>query len=215
LISGENVAENSSVVRCLGRYDRMRCRSGRKADVEHAVGLVEHHVLDLVEHRVLGFDVVEQAARRGHQHFDALLELQRLRLHVDAAEHHRAAQVGVLGVQLDLLGHLVGQLARGQQHQGAHRVPRGRGGLFSCLRSRCSRGSENAAVLPVPVWAAPITSLPVRTTGIACSWMGSSTRSPFRPRRAPAAQPARDWRRRLVIKPSIVALLQKTAVTAP
>ena len=44
--------------------------------------------------------------------------------------------------------------------------------LFSWRISRCSRGSEKAAVLPVPVWAAPITSLPVRTTGIACAWMG-------------------------------------------
>ena len=43
---------------------------------------------------------------------------------------------------------------------------------FSCLSMRCSNGSENAAVLPVPVWAAPITSLPVRTTGIAWAWMG-------------------------------------------
>ena len=44
--------------------------------------------------------------------------------------------------------------------------------LFSCLSRRCSNGSENAAVLPVPVCAAPITSLPVSTTGMACAWMG-------------------------------------------
>ena len=101
----------------------------QKADVQHAVGLVEHHVLDLVEHRVLGLNVVEQTTRRGHQHLDAFFELGRLRLHVHAAKHHGAAQVGVLGVQLDLLGHLVGQLACGQEHQRAHRVAgrRGRG----------------------------------------------------------------------------------------
>jgi hypothetical protein len=66
--------------------------------------------------------------RSGHQHLDAALQLQRLGLHVHAAKHHGAAQVGVLGIELDLLRHLVGQLARGQQHQGAHRVARGRGG---------------------------------------------------------------------------------------
>ncbi len=44
--------------------------------------------------------------------------------------------------------------------------------VFSWRISRCSNGSENAAVLPVPVWAAPMTSLPVRTTGMACAWMG-------------------------------------------
>ena len=40
---------------------------------------------------------------------------------------------------------------------------------FSCTIMRCSRGSEKAAVLPVPVWAAPMTSRPCSTTGIACS----------------------------------------------
>ncbi len=44
--------------------------------------------------------------------------------------------------------------------------------LFSCLSRRCSSGSENAAVLPVPVCAAPITSWPVSTTGMASAWMG-------------------------------------------
>ena len=43
---------------------------------------------------------------------------------------------------------------------------------FSCLSMRCSSGSEKAAVLPVPVWAAPITSRPARTIGIALAWIG-------------------------------------------
>src|ERR671930_157250 len=34
------------------------------------------------------------------------------------------------------------------------------------------RGSVNPAVLPVPVWAAPRRSLPAKTTGMACAWMG-------------------------------------------
>jgi hypothetical protein len=33
-------------------------------------------------------------------------------------------------------------------------------------------GSPNAAVLPVPVCAWPITSRPCRSDGIACSWIG-------------------------------------------
>ena len=44
--------------------------------------------------------------------------------------------------------------------------------LFSCLSRRCSNGNEKAAVLPVPVWAAPMTSWPVSTTGMACAWIG-------------------------------------------
>ena len=36
----------------------------------------------------------------------------------------------------------------------------------------CTIGSENAAVLPVPVWALPRISLPSKTCGIACSCIG-------------------------------------------
>ena len=37
---------------------------------------------------------------------------------------------------------------------------------------RCRIGSANPAVLPVPVWAAPITSPPLITIGIALDWIG-------------------------------------------
>ena len=40
------------------------------------------------------------------------------------------------------------------------------GSMYSAI------GSPNAAVLPVPVCAWPITSLPSSTDGIACSWIG-------------------------------------------
>ena len=33
-------------------------------------------------------------------------------------------------------------------------------------------GNPKAAVLPVPVWAWPITSLPAKVKGIVCSWIG-------------------------------------------
>lgn len=45
--------------------------------------------------------------------------------------------------------------------------------LSSCVASRrCSIGSENAAVFPVPVWAHQNTSLHSSAWGIACSWIG-------------------------------------------
>jgi len=92
--------------------------------------------------------VVEQPARRRDQDLDALLELGGLRLHVHAAEHHRAAQLGVLGIERDLLGDLVGQLARGQQHQRTHRVTgrRGRGILVleHALQQRQREGGRLA-----------------------------------------------------------------------
>ena len=41
--------------------------------------------------------------------------------------------------------------------------------------SRSSDGSTKAAVLPVPVWAMPNRSRPVRTVGMAWRWIGVGT----------------------------------------
>ena len=41
-----------------------------------------------------------------------------------------------------------------------------------------SSGRPNAAVLPVPVWAWPITSCPASSSGIACSWTGVGSSKP-------------------------------------
>jgi hypothetical protein len=45
-----------------GKVGQDSLQVGQEADVQHAVGLVEHDVFDLVEHRVLRLDVVQQAA---------------------------------------------------------------------------------------------------------------------------------------------------------
>ena len=71
--------------------------------------------------------MIEQPPRGGDQHLDPGLQCRCLRLHVDAAEHHRGAQKRVFRVRLDVVGHLVGQLARGREHERANRVPRRRG----------------------------------------------------------------------------------------
>ena len=117
----------------FGQVAQDTLQVGQKTDVEHAVRLIEHHVLDLVQHGVFGFDMVQQTSWRGHQHFNAGFEFQRLRLHVHAAKHHGRTQIGVFGVGLHGLGDLVRQLARGQQHQGAHRVASGRCGAVFVL----------------------------------------------------------------------------------
>ena len=44
--------------------------------------------------------------------------------------------------------------------------------VFSCRSMRCSSGIVNAAVLPVPVCAAPMMSRPASTIGIALAWIG-------------------------------------------
>mmetsp|Transcript_1230 Transcript_1230/g.3414 ORF Transcript_1230/g.3414 Transcript_1230/m.3414 type:complete len:361 (+) Transcript_1230:963-2045(+) len=93
-----------------------------EAHVQHAVGFVQHQHLDIAQHALAAGQVVQQAAGRGNQHLDAGLECGRLRLHVHTAEDDDGAQIGVLGVLLDVVGDLVGQLARGRQHQRPHRV---------------------------------------------------------------------------------------------
>ena len=110
----------------LGQVREDALQVGQEADVEHPVGLVEDDVLDLVQDAVLRLDVVEQAPRRRDEHLDALLQLERLRLHVDAAEDDRDAQLRVRRVALDVVGDLVGELARRRDHEGAHRVARRR-----------------------------------------------------------------------------------------
>ena len=44
--------------------------------------------------------------------------------------------------------------------------------LLACGSILWSSGSEKAAVLPVPVCAAPMMSRPARTKGIAFAWIG-------------------------------------------
>ncbi len=44
-------------------------------------------------------------------------------------------------------------------------------GVFWVVSSRSRIGSANAAVLPVPVWARPITSRPSSRWGIVWAWI--------------------------------------------
>ena len=110
----------------LGQETQDALQVRQETNVEHAVGFIEHHIFHLIENGIFGFDVIEQSTRCGHQNFDAFFKLDGLGLHVHAAKHHRTAHLGVLGVHLDLLCHLVGQFARGQQHQGTDWMSGGR-----------------------------------------------------------------------------------------
>ncbi len=98
----------------------------QKAHVEHAVRFVQHQDADLAEVHVLLFNVIEQTARRGNQHFAAAAQRFLLRTDIHAAEHHGRAQRRLLAVALDALEDLVREFARGRQDQRAHRMPGGR-----------------------------------------------------------------------------------------
>ncbi|KAG0162373.1 hypothetical protein DFQ30_002220, partial [Apophysomyces sp. BC1015] len=56
-------------------------------------------------------------ARRRNQDFDPTPQFRRLRIHVDAAEHDRAAQRGMRRIRVHVGGHLVRELTRGRQNQ--------------------------------------------------------------------------------------------------
>ena len=69
----------------------------------------------------------------------------------------------MVGQALDLVLDLDGQLARRRQHQRSR--ARRRLGAVS-VRNRCRIGTRNAAVLPVPVSAQAMTSLPASASGM-------------------------------------------------
>ncbi|MCY1527078.1 hypothetical protein D9M68_621320 [compost metagenome] len=99
---------------------------GQEAHVQHAVRFVEHQDADLAQVHVLLLDVVEQAARRSHQHFAAAAQRLLLGTDIDAAEHHRRTQRRLLAVAFDAFVHLIREFARGREDQRAHRMARGR-----------------------------------------------------------------------------------------
>ena len=120
---GEGGGEQQGLALARQRTEQLVQLLG-EAQVEHAVGLVQHQRLQLVEaHRVLPVQV-EQATGGGHQQVDALAQLHHLRVDADPAVHRVGAQWQVLRVLLHRLRHLLGQLAGRHQHQRAHRVGR-------------------------------------------------------------------------------------------
>jgi hypothetical protein len=137
----------------------------KKAHVQHAVGLVQHQGVEGFQRQVAALQVVHDAPGRAHHHVRAVLQRGTL-----AAQRNAAAQGDDLDVFLgarqaaDFDGHLVGQFARGAQHQACTANQRG----FSLASS----ASAKAAVLPLPVCAWAIRSLPASAMGRLAAWMG-------------------------------------------
>jgi hypothetical protein len=91
-ISRGKVAENNSVRRVAGVFSSSSSMSSRKPEVEHLVGLVEHHRLDLGERHVAAVDVIAQAARRADDDVRALVQEVRLAPRIHAADAARCAR---------------------------------------------------------------------------------------------------------------------------
>ena len=100
--------------------------------VEHAVGLVEHEVLEAGELRVGLPEMIEQPAGRADDHVDAAAEGVLLRPHADAAEHRGAGDRRVHGEVVQILENLRGELARRREDQRAR-------GAGACAASASAR----------------------------------------------------------------------------
>ena len=100
---GGMVAENSSVWRAAGEQAQDPLDVGHEAHVEHPVGLVEHDDVDAAQQHLAAVEPVEQAAGRGDQDVDALLQRLLLVAHADAADQQRHGQVEILAVDLEVL----------------------------------------------------------------------------------------------------------------
>ena len=88
-----------------------------KAHVEHPVRLVEHQVRDLRKVDALRLKVIDEAARCGDDHLEALLQGLELRAVADAAEDRLRADARALGERHRVVRHLLRQLTRGAQDQ--------------------------------------------------------------------------------------------------
>ena len=115
--------------------------------------------------------VIDEPAGRGDDDVDAGLERALLHAHLDAAVDGGAGDRRVVREAVDFVFDLHGELARRREDQHA---ALGRGVRLSVtaaltgrsVSSRCSIGTTNAAVLPVPVSAQAIRSRPASASGM-------------------------------------------------
>ena len=91
-----------------------------EAHVEHLVGLVEDDGAHLLQVDAGVPDQVDEAARRGHEDVDAVVELALLHADVEAAEDGEGHHVGVARHVVDLLHVLHGQLAGRHEDEVLH-----------------------------------------------------------------------------------------------
>ena len=161
------MADSSSVCRRrAAAQDRLDV--GAEADVEHAVGFVEDDVADLVERQgaaAAGGRGRGRACRR-RRRTPCVSGGQLLPDALAAVDRRRQRQFGVRRELDGFLGDLDDEFAGRGQDDGL------RAGEPSSFRQLLKNGSRNAAVLPVPVWAWPITSRPARASGIKAAWIG-------------------------------------------
>ena len=183
-IAAGMVAENSIVCRVSGVLLISLIDVGQEAEVEHLVGLVEHERVDVGEVEGAAVGEVDQPARRTDDDVDAGLERVELGVVADAAVDGEHAQAAVGAGQREV-ARRPGAPARGS---GRRSAPAACPAAARCSRgpsgrpTRCSTGMPKASVLPVPVRAWPMRSVPRRATERVISWIANGVVMPARSR---------------------------------
>jgi hypothetical protein len=96
----------------------------QEAHVEHAIGLVEHKVLQAAELRIRRTEMIQQPSRSRDNDVDAAAESVLLRSHADAAEHGRRGQRRMHREIVEIFDDLRRELAGRRQHECARRAAR-------------------------------------------------------------------------------------------
>ena len=131
-----------------GVSSRMRSTSGRKPEVEHLVGFVEHQRAHLRQVQVALPDQVEQAARGAHDHVDPRGQGVDLRLICPAAVERDHARLGARACRLQVLGDLDRQFPGRDDHQGASATGTDRGLPVEPLQQRDAEGQGLTGARP-------------------------------------------------------------------
>ena len=147
----------------LGRHRQEPLDVGQEAEVEHLVGLVEDQRVHVGEVERAAVGQVDEPAGRADDDVDAGLERVELAVVADAAVDGEHAQAAVLAGQVEVAGDLERELAGRGDDQRLRLALRHLGVVGSLGATlRCSTGMPKARVLPVPVRAWPIRSVPMQ-----------------------------------------------------
>ena len=92
---------------------------GDEPHVEHPVRLIDHHDLHAGQKKLATLEMVQEPAGGGDQHIDATVNQLVLFAERHAANQQSLGQLGVLGIGLEILGHLSGEFAGWRQHKTA------------------------------------------------------------------------------------------------
>lgn len=84
-----------------------------KAQVDHAIRLIQHHVIALVEHCVRALEAIHKTPRRPHHNLTALSELEALVLDGLPTNHRHHTVFGKVGELAGFVLNLLGEFSGG------------------------------------------------------------------------------------------------------